>query len=190
MCPPDPHYKAGPDAVMEAPAGPLIEGVPRPMDKLSDPHYAADPVRDALAALAAFNVDNAEDAIRLLAMWRGTDQLDDDARAAVLAHYTKPCQPWCVWPGRSCGGECLSEGTVVAATAGVQVIAEYGMRVPRMEANTIITESGAPAVSLSIHGPINEDDDRAAWGYLTPAEARRLAAVLLAEADRAEADAR
>jgi hypothetical protein len=112
-----------------------------------------------------------------------------DTVAAWLRGLIEPaqaCQPWCVWPGRSCGGECLSEGTVVAATAGVRVLAECGMRVPRMEANTIITESGAAAVNLSIHGPINEDDDRAAWAYLSPAEARAIAHALLVEADRAE----
>lgn len=134
------------------------------------------------------------DAILVAAAIARTGSVRDVATAAeqvVAPSLTGACRPWCISGDASCGGECLSEGTWIGATRGAVVLTDVGAKIPRIETNASINERGEVGVHLSIHGPINsdsslDDNDRAAWASMSPAEARKLAAAILREADRVE----
>ncbi len=100
-----------------------------------------------------------------------------NAAAAIVSEEQSTHPAWCVLGelGEACGLAHMAEPVDVPAGLGGKRDAQ------KVSVFATTTDTGAPSVTLGA-GPAGEDVE----AEMTPAEARRLAAVLLAEAERAE----
>ncbi|MEO3923032.1 hypothetical protein ABGB07_04005 [Micromonosporaceae bacterium B7E4] len=149
---------------------------------------------DYLLMAASVIRTGSTEAVDALATIAGTDAeaaLSDVAKVAEAASKAAPVtsRAWCVGEtNRTCDGtDCMSAPVDVLATAGVKAgVDGGGVRVPMVSTYAQTDENGQPGVHVYVTGPISLDEDREAWAVLTPAEARRYAAELMAHADLAE----
>jgi hypothetical protein len=119
----------------------------------------------------------------------GNSPTQDQCKDMATVDARPGCQPWCrdATADADCGGDCTAEPVEVLATGGfIEYPDRGGVTIPLVETNARISQTGTPAVHVRISGPTDLDNQRDAWADLTPAEARRYAAAIVAQADLAE----